>query len=263
MTQTTEPTSLAHTPKSKSNPAAFVGLGLVLAGFALALIPLMGVIGWPLMIAGLVLGIIGAAKKWQPMWANIVNIVLGFAGPGLAVVLVSAGLLAGAGSDSQSETQTEPAAEAPVEVETPDETTPAGEAFIDGVLTTDEVKIVITDHRIIPVGEPGNEYGDKPVIAFWYETTNLGTADYDIQPYIWISLFEAFQDNDPNITNPLGVGSLPDDQFLESQMATIKPGGSVSNAIAYELTDLTTPVELVAGGRFGGDEIGRMTFNLD
>ena len=74
-------------------------------------------------------------------------------------------------------------------------------------------------------------------------------------------MFEAFQDNDPNRENTLDVGALPDDAFLETQMENIKVDGTVSNAIAYELDDTTTPVELVAG--IFGDEIGRMTFNLN
>ncbi|MDI6022881.1 hypothetical protein QBL02_04915 [Leucobacter sp. UT-8R-CII-1-4] len=36
----------------------------IISGFALALVPLLGVIGWPVMLAGLIMGIIGAAKKW-------------------------------------------------------------------------------------------------------------------------------------------------------------------------------------------------------
>lgn len=34
-------------------------------------------------------------------------------------------------------------------------------SFEDGVLTTREMKIAITDHKVIPVGEKGNEYGKK------------------------------------------------------------------------------------------------------
>ena len=139
---------------------------------------------------------------------------------------------------------------------------PAEPSFKDGVLTTEELTIAITDYRVIPVGEPGNEYGDEPVLAIWYDTTNLGTADRNITPTDFVVLFEAFQDNDPNRENTLDVGSLPDDAFLDTQLENIKPGGTVPNAIAYELDDTTTPVELVAGGMFGDDEIGRMTFNL-
>ena len=44
------------------------------------------------------------------------------------------------------------------------------------------------------------------------------------------------------------MGSLPDDRFLDSQTENIKKGGTVENAIAYELDDLVTPVDLVATG---------------
>lgn len=55
---------------------------------------------------------------------------------------------------------------------------------------------------------------------------------------------------------------LPDERFGESQMEKIKMGGTVANAISYELDDTTTPVKLVAGGMFGDSEIGSMTFEL-
>ncbi|WP_421000833.1 DUF5067 domain-containing protein (plasmid) [Carnobacterium maltaromaticum] len=98
-------------------------------------------------------------------------------------------------------------------------------------------------------GEVGNEYGSKPVIAFWYDT--LVSPDYDNDPpidptFAWIGNFSAVQDNDPNKINELGMGSLPDDAFLDTQLSKIKPGGTVSNAVAYELSDNETPVTLTA-----------------
>jgi hypothetical protein len=45
-------------------------------------------------------------------------------------------------------------------------------------------------------------------------------------------------------------------------MANIKEGGTVSNAVAYELSDTTTPVDLVASLDLGSTEIGKMTFTL-
>lgn len=174
-------------------------------------------------------------------------------------VIAASLLLTGCGASTTPEA-TKPSTGTEVEVETPAEETPAGESFVDGVLTTDELVITITDYRVIPAGEVGNEYGDVPVLAIWYDTTNLGTSDRDVSPMDFIFMFEAFQDNDPNRENTLEVGGLPDSAFLETQMENIKAGGTLSNAIAYELDDLTTPVELVAGRI--GDEIGRMTFNL-
>lgn len=161
------------------------------------------------------------------------------------------------------------AADAPVPEAAPEETisveapvdAPAEATFNNSVLTTEDVTIAITDTRVIQVGEPGNEYGDVPVIAFWYDVTNNG-ADRDVTPSDFIFYFNAFQDNDPNAENELNVGSLPDDQFLDSQLENIKVGGTVSNAVAYELTDTTTPVTLVASTDLGQTEIGSMTVTI-
>lgn len=136
---------------------------------------------------------------------------------------------------------------------------PAGVSFKDNVLTTKDVKITITDVKTIQVGEEGNKYGREPVVAFWYDTTNL--SGQEMTPSLaWIARFDAYQDNDPNAENKLSVGSLPDSAFLDSQTSKIKKGGTVANAMAYELSDTTTPVKLVA--EFQGDEIGSMTVEL-
>ena len=119
-----------------------------------------------------------------------------------------------------------------------------GPTFENGVLTTPELKIQITRYKVIKVGQKGNEYGEKPVIAFWYKTTNL--TDADVSPMDFIFHFNGYQDNNPNAENELEVGMLPDDRFLDSQTENIKKGGTVENAVAYELDDLVTPVDLVA-----------------
>jgi hypothetical protein len=124
-----------------------------------------------------------------------------------------------------------------------------------------DLKIKITDTKVIQVGEPGNEYGEKPVFAIWYETTNLSGKDIDPST-AWIAVFEAIQDNNPNAVNKLEMGSLPDDQFLDSQLETIKKDGTVKNAVAYELDDLETPVTLIATQGIGGDKLGEQTYNL-
>jgi hypothetical protein len=135
-----------------------------------------------------------------------------------------------------------------------------GPTFENGVLTTPDVKIQITRYKIIAPGQKGNEYDKKPVIAFWYKTTNLSGAKVD-PDVAFIGNFTAYQDNNPNAENELDVGSLPDDRFLHSQTENIKKGGTVENAMAYELDDLVTPVDLVA--KRGLDEIiGKATYKL-
>ncbi|MDT1944369.1 DUF5067 domain-containing protein [Carnobacterium maltaromaticum] len=138
----------------------------------------------------------------------------------------------------------------------------ASDSHFDGtILKGNSYTIKITSHKVIQPGEVGNEYGEKPVIAFWYDT--LVSPDYDNATPInassaWIMNFKAVQDNDPNKINELNIASLPDDAFLDSQMASIKPGGTVANAVAYELSDTETPVTLIAdtfGTEYGRTEI--------
>ena len=133
--------------------------------------------------------------------------------------------------------------------------------FKDNEVKLIDLKINITETKVIQPGEAGNEYGDKPVFAIWYDTTNL--SDKDIDPSTaWIVVFTAIQDNNPNAINELEMGALPDDSFLDSQMETIKNGGTVKNAVAYELDDSETPVTLVATQGIAGDELGRQDFEI-
>lgn len=150
--------------------------------------------------------------------------------------------------------------EEPVEEESQPEESD-GPSFADNVLTMDDYTITITDYKVIQPGETGNEYGDTPVIAFWYDTTNI-SSESDLSPSTaWIMVFEAVQDNDPNVVNTLSVGMLPDSQFMDSQIQSIKIGGTVSNAIAYELDDTTTPVTLTAKDILG-TEYGSQEFQI-
>lgn len=142
----------------------------------------------------------------------------------------------------------------------------ASESNFDGtMLRGNSYSIRITSHKVINPGEEGNEYGDKPVIAFWYDT--LVSPNYDnsapINPSTaWIMNFKAVQDNDPNAVNELQIAPLPDKQFLNSQTSEIKPGGTVANAVAYELTDTTTPVKLTAKDMLG-TEYGSFEYKLN
>lgn len=175
-----------------------------------------------------------------------------------ALCITSTACGASSRSATSSSAPSAPASSAPSSA--PASAAPNGPSFADNVLTMDDYTITITGHRMLQPGEKGNEYGDKPVLAFWYDTTNTGSDS--LNPLTaWLMVFEAIQDNDPNAVNTLLVAALPDDQFLESQMQDIKVGGTVSNAVAYELDDSTTPVTLVAENILGG-KYGRQEFSL-
>lgn len=133
--------------------------------------------------------------------------------------------------------------------------------FKNGEVKIHDLKIKITKTAVINVGETGNEYGDKPVFAIWYDATNLTNKEIDPNT-AWQAVFTAVQDNDKNKVNELEVGMLPDDKFLDSQSETIKKNGTVSNAVAYELTDTTTPVQLKATQGVDGKTLGTKTYEI-
>lgn len=135
------------------------------------------------------------------------------------------------------------------------------QSFKDGVLDVPAAKFEITDHRVVQPGEPGNEIGEKPLLVFDYDVTNK--TDETLTTTDFVVYFTAIQDNDPNKVNELDLGSYFDPETSDTQLEQIKKGGTVAGTIAYELDDLTTPVDLVASKSFSQDEIDRQTFELD
>lgn len=135
------------------------------------------------------------------------------------------------------------------------------QSFKDGVLDVPAAKFEITDHRVVKLGEPGNELGEKPLLVFHYDVTNK--TDETLTTTDFVVYFTAIQDNDPNKVNELDLGSYLDPETSDTQLEQIKKGGTVAGTISYELDDLTTPVDLVASKSFSQDEIGRQTFELN
>lgn len=140
------------------------------------------------------------------------------------------------------------------------------ESSFDGTkLVTENYSIEITDHKILQPGE-GNNYDEMPILAFWFDViVDEDTTDEEIDPSMaWIMIFEATQDNDPNAINELNMGILPDEDHLDSQSQIIKPGGTVSSSVSYELTDEKTPVELIAiDNILTGEEIGSHEYTIE
>lgn len=163
--------------------------------------------------------------------------------------------------ETQEDSTQEDSTQEDAEQNESDEEAPNDIYFEDGVAKIEDVMVEITETKVIPVGEEGNEHGDGPVFAIWYEATNF--TDEDIDPTTaWIAIFEAVQDNDEDMVNELGVGSLPDEDHLDTQTNTIKKDGTVENSIAYELDDEETPVTLIATQGLVGDEIGREVYEI-
>jgi len=137
------------------------------------------------------------------------------------------------------------------------DTDETGVYFKNNTARLDDLKIKITNTKVIKVGEPGNEYGYKPVLAIWHEITNLGD-DQTNAVKAWAKVFTAKQDTD----SELNVGYNPEYDYLDTEMAKISKGEKVKNAIAYELNDLETPVTLIARNGLNGEVIGEQIFDI-
>lgn len=180
----------------------------------------------------------------------------------VAVVFIASAL--GGGESGPSTTASKPDASAVVSPGAGDgaDDSPSDDAptFKNGVLKTPDLTIRITRYKIIGAGQRGNESGDKPVIGFWYRTTNVSGERTD-PATAFVLAFDAYQDNNPNAENELDDLSVPDERFLDSQTENIKKGGTVSNAVSFALDDLTTPVDLVATEGLDG-QVGKTTYKL-
>ena len=87
-------------------------------------------------------------------------------------------------------------------------------------------------------------------------------TDKDLKPSDFSIFFTAIQDNNENSINELEPG-FSENTDLESMTDSIKKGGTVKGSSAFELDDLTTPVELVAKDNFGETEVGSQTYKLE
>lgn len=117
--------------------------------------------------------------------------------------------------------------------------------FQDGTLVSPHLRIQITSASVILPGETGNEYGEAPVLAFWYETTNL--TGQEVNPLTaWFTHFRVIQDQGTGAPSELTLGMVPDGSLAKNQSTVIAEGETVVNAVSYTLLDAETPVELIA-----------------
>lgn len=133
--------------------------------------------------------------------------------------------------------------------------------FEDNICETKDLKIEITDVKVIQPGATGNEYGEKPVLAFWYKITNKSGEEID-PTSAWVDTFRAFQDTDADQVNELEVSASPDESYLDTQSEVIKKGGTAENAFGYELDDTETPVILKASDLSTDKKIGQIKYEI-
>ena len=166
-------------------------------------------------------------------------------------------------ASTSSSTSAESVLESSQESSVSSESAPTSKYYFEnGVLQSEDVKIIITDYKVVDAGAEGNEFGEKPAIVFYYDITNLTGNESVTAAMGWLAMFEVIQDNDPNTVNTLDVGWYSDPDIDIDGYATIKKDGTVSFYMSYELDDTTTPVILKASRGVGGEALGEQTFNI-
>lgn len=133
--------------------------------------------------------------------------------------------------------------------------------FRDGVMVNQDVRIEITDWQVIPAGQGDNLYGEKPLIVFYYDVTNLSGAGNITPLTAWTHVFTAVQDTDPDQVNRLDPG-IPMMDYLDTQLEPIKPDRTVSHAVSYQLDSTTVPVVLQALSGYTINGLGEQTFEI-
>lgn len=135
----------------------------------------------------------------------------------------------------------------------------------DGEHEVKEIKeddnFIIKGNNLVALHSLKKRYAGK-VKCIYIDTTGKSGKDIINPMSAWFASFPegAIQDNDKNKVNKLEVAMHPDKNLVKDQMSKIKKDGTLSGAIAYRLTDLTTPVKLTAYKGIGGIELSSQEF---
>ncbi|GAA2237248.1 hypothetical protein GCM10010401_06730 [Rarobacter faecitabidus] len=93
------PTGTGPGSEKRKSTVGLIGLIAAIAGALVAWIPLIGVIGWPLFLTGLILGIVGVTRAGEKKGTSIAAIIVSVLGPILAII-ISVALIADSTSDA-------------------------------------------------------------------------------------------------------------------------------------------------------------------
>lgn len=178
-----------------------------------------------------------------------------------STILVSSLLLGACGANEAKET-TKNQSETTAKTAKKEEKKVATNALKDNTAVLNDIDVKVLETEFIPKGT--YEYQKKDQLAIIYEVKNK--TNKEIDPINgWLAVFEGTQDS-KNAVRKLEVGMLPDmDKYkfaLDTQMDIIKKGGTVKNAIAYDLEDTKTPVILTATKGIGGEKLGEIKVNI-
>src|SRR5699024_2709213 len=134
--------------------------------------------------------------------------------------------------------------------------------FQDGVIDINNVKLEIQETKVIKPGEKGNEDGENPVFAIWYNATNR--TDEEITPEeAWTSQISTIQRSGAEHAHKLEVTSLHNETDSDTQNAPIKKDETAENSVAYELTSSKIPVSFILEDATTGETAGEDNFDIE
>lgn len=175
----------------------------------------------------------------------------------LAGLTFASALLLGACGEETSEKKEETKTETAT-AETPKKESKESNELKDNTAKLDDVDVKVLETEFMPKGTYEGQTADQLIVT--YEVTNK--SDKEIDAMIgYLAAFEATQE-DANSERKLDVGMTPTNEkykfVSENQMNSIKKGGTVKSATAYDLKDTTTPVILHATKGVGGEKLGEI-----
>ncbi|HAC3176168.1 TPA_asm: DUF5067 domain-containing protein [Listeria innocua] len=258
------------------------GFIIALAGLIYAIIEMFTgwapLLGWIVLTVGLILSIIGIFKNPKD---------IAISGTTISVIAISLLIVNGASFNSKSpikppidsnnirasyanqmdmETlQTLYNSETETILEHKKRKLKEAQTLDNGVIENERIKIQITSHKIIPIGEKGNESGDKPIIAFWFEVTNK-SDEITSALNSWVGQIVVYQDTRSDLLNTLKSTTLGDAQFLDSASRLseeIEIGATVKCAIAYGLDDDEIPVDLAYRDFLSKEVYGKIRYKIN
>lgn len=201
-----------------------ISIILAILGFALAVVPLLGVVGWPLLVAALVLAIIGLTRKGQRKGTSIAGLALSVVAM-IAAPVIALSLFVGPVNES-AEAVDDPA----VEVGTRENPAPLGSE-------------VVSDEWTVVVNSVQFDAGSDP--AFQEANAYIDLSDLPAdQQFVLLNVTYTYTGDDTE-------GSMP--AFVRTDIVTAdgvtQPFDVI--ALAPDNTDLTAT--LYSGGTITGN----------
>lgn len=240
-------------PKTR-NTLGLISIILAVVGFALAIIPLLGVVGWPLLLAALVLGIIGLTRKGQPKGTSIAGLVVSviamIAAPIIALSLFVGSVNEATESAVSTDTATSESAE-PEETPVTEVGTRENPAPLGSEVSSDEWTVTVNsvqfDAGADPAFQDANAYIDLSDLAADQQFVILNVtytytgddAEGGMPAFVQTDLVTA-----SGVTQPIDVIALaPDAADLTS---TLYAGGSTTGNIVRTITSADVEGAVVA-----------------